>query len=153
MKNTACHCTSPELKNALTAKQSNRFLKVLLANKVALRVVLDRAADQPVAEISLAHADLSRISAARGDTVLALRESTAALAALARIQGIYDVRMQPRLWLVHSVALLKSSNAAAAREWAVKALQASLVYDSSESPAIADARNAIRLADAAANGR
>jgi hypothetical protein len=113
--------------------------------------VLDKAGDQRSAEVALAHSDLSRIAAARGDTALALRESIAGLAALARIQGIYDVRMQPRLWLVHSAHLLESGNAAGAREWAAKALQASLSYDTSASPAIAAARSALRLADAASS--
>ena len=123
------------------------------AAEAELRVVLDTAGDQPLAEVALAHSDLSRIAAARGDTALALRESTTALAALARIQGIYDVRMQPRFWLVHSAHLLESGDAAGAREWAAKALQASLSYDASASPAIADARKAIRLADAASSGK
>jgi hypothetical protein len=118
-----------------------------------LHAVLEKAADRPLAEVALAHSDLSRIAAARGDAPLALRESTEALAALARVQGIYDLRVQPRLWLVHSARLLKSGDAAGAREWAAKALQASLGYDASASRAIADARDAIRLADAAPSGR
>ncbi len=118
-----------------------------------LHEVLQKAADRPSVEIALVHSDLSRMAAARGDTPLALRESTEALAALGRVQGIYDVRVQPRLWLVHSAQLLKSGDAAGAREWAAKALQASLRYDAATSRTIADAKNFIRLADTAPIGK
>lgn len=111
--------------------------------------MLDQAGDQRSPEVALAHSDRSRIAAARGDKALALRESLAALTALPRIQGIYDVRMQPRLWLVHSAHLLESGDAAGAREWAAKALQASVSYDAAASPAIAAARKAVRLTEAA----
>ncbi|MEP6885252.1 MAG: protein kinase [Gammaproteobacteria bacterium] len=114
-----------------------------------LHVVLEKAGDRPLLEVALAHSDLSRIAAARRDTLLALRESNEALAALARVQGIYDVRVQPQLWLVHSAQLLRSGDAAAAGEWAAKALQASIAYDAPASRAIADAQSAARLADAA----
>ena len=63
------------------------------------------------------------------------------------------MRVQPRLWLVHSAQLLKSGDATGAREWAAKALQASLGYDAASSRAIAGAKNFIRLADASLLGR
>ena len=111
--------------------------------------VVKDAADRPLVEPALAHSGLSRIAAARGDDLLALRESVQALAALDRVQGLYDVRVQPRLWLVHSALLLKSGDSAGARQWADKALEASLRYDDPTSAAIASARNSVRLASAA----
>lgn len=114
-----------------------------------LHVVLEKAADRPLLEVALAHSDLARIAAARNETLPALRESEEALAALARVQGLYDVRVQPQVWLVHSAQLLRSGDATAAREWAAKALQASIGYNAAASGAIADAQNAVRLADAA----
>jgi serine/threonine-protein kinase len=117
-----------------------------------LHAVLEKAADRPLVELALAHSDLSRIAAARGDAPLALRESSEALAALARVEGIYDVRVQPRLWLVHSAQLLRNGDAVGAREWAAKALEASLVYDVPTGRSIADAKEAIRLTDAAPIG-
>jgi len=65
-----------------------------------------------------------------------------------RVQGLYDVRVQPRLWLVHSALLLESGESAGARQWADKALEASLEYDDPMSSAIAAARESVRLASA-----
>jgi serine/threonine protein kinase len=114
-----------------------------------LRTVLEQAGQQLLPEVALVHADLARIAAARGDPKLALRESTAALDALARVEGVYDVRLQPRIWLVHSAQLLTNGDAVSSREWAAKALQASLRYDASASRAISDAKDGIRRAEAA----
>ena len=123
------------------------------AAEAELQQVLSNAKDRPLVEVALAHSDLSRMAAARGDTALALRQSTEALAVLARVQGTYDVRVRPRLWLVQSAQLLRSGDAAGAREWAAKALQASLGYDVATSRAIADAKNLLRLAEAAPGGK
>jgi serine/threonine-protein kinase len=62
------------------------------------------------------------------------------------VQGLYDVRVQPRLWLAHSSLLLTNGDPGEARRWADKALEASLRYDDPTSSAIVDARNAIRNA-------
>jgi hypothetical protein len=114
-----------------------------------LRTVLEQAGQQPLPEVALAHADLAQIAGSRGDPRGALRESTAALDSLARVEGVYDVRLQPRVWLVHSAQLLINGEPVAAREWAAKALQASLLYDASASRAISDAKDRVRLAEAA----
>ena len=57
--------------------------------------------------------------------------------------------VQSQLWLVHSALLLHSGDATGARQWADKALEASLRYDDPMSSAIAAARNSIRLSGAA----
>lgn len=119
------------------------------AAALEFQTVLEKAADRPLVESALAHSGLSSIAVRRGDTVLALRESAEALAALDRVQGLYDVRVQPRLWLAHSSLLLKNGDPAEARRWADKALEASLRYDDPGSSAIVQARNSIRLATAA----
>jgi serine/threonine-protein kinase len=119
------------------------------AAELEFKAVLENAADRPLVEPALAHSGLSRIAAARGDEVLALRESGQALTALGRVQGLYDMRVQPRLWLVQSALLLESGDSAGARQWADKALEASLRYDNPASAAIAAARNSVRLASAA----
>jgi hypothetical protein len=64
------------------------------------------------------------------------------------VRGLYDLRVQPELWLVHSAVLLKSGDMPGARKWAEKALAASLSYDDPSSPAIAHARDAVRVATA-----
>lgn len=108
--------------------------------------VLEEAAGRPLLEPALAHAGLARIAAARGDVANALNESHSALASLDRTQGLYDLRVQPRIWLTHSAVLLESGDTAGAREWAEKALQASHRYDDPSSAAIAASETAIRAA-------
>jgi serine/threonine-protein kinase len=111
-----------------------------------LRVVLEQAADRFWIEPAQAHAGLARVAAGRGDTALALDESRLAVAALARVQGLYDVRLQPELWLVSSAVLLKSGDAAGARHWAEKALEASRQYDDPSADSIKQAGAAVRAA-------
>jgi serine/threonine-protein kinase len=118
------------------------------AAELEFNAVLKRAADRPLVEPALAHSGLARIAAARGDDALALRESGQALAALDRVKGLYDVRVQPRLWLVHSALLVRSGDRTGARQWADKALEASLKFDDPMSSAIAAARDSVRLASA-----
>ncbi|MDP9088089.1 MAG: serine/threonine-protein kinase [Pseudomonadota bacterium] len=118
------------------------------AARVELHAVVEKAGDRPLLEPALARAGLARIAAADGDTPRALDGSRQALAAMERVQGLYDLRAQPRLWLVHSAVLRGSGDTTGAREWAAKALEASLRYDHAASPAIAEARAAVRLATA-----
>ena len=117
--------------------------------ELEFRAVLEKAADRPLLEPALAHAGFARIAAARGDTAGALEQSRMAIAAMGRVQGLYDLRVQPQLWLVHSAVLLKSGDTAGAREWAEKALEASRRYDDLSSPAIAEAETAVHVATVA----
>jgi eukaryotic-like serine/threonine-protein kinase len=119
-----------------------------MAAELEFKTVLKDAADRPLIELALAHSGLSRIAHTRGDDALALRESGQALTAMDRVKGLYDVRVQPRLWLVHSALLLKGGESVDARQWADKALEASLEYDDPMSSAIAAARDSVRLASA-----
>jgi tetratricopeptide (TPR) repeat protein len=114
--------------------------------ELEFKAVLEKAADRPLVEPALAHSGLSRIAAARGDQALARRESDQALTDLGRVQGLYDVRVQPRLWLVHSALLLKGGDGPGARQWADKALEASQRYDDPASSEISAARNLVRRA-------
>jgi eukaryotic-like serine/threonine-protein kinase len=118
------------------------------AAEVEFIAVLQGAAHRPSIEPALAHSGLARIAAARGDDALALNESGQALTALDRVKGLHDVRVQPQLWLVHSALLLRSGDRTGARQWADKALEASLRYDDPMSADIAAARNSVRLAGA-----
>jgi eukaryotic-like serine/threonine-protein kinase len=114
-----------------------------------LRAVLVDAADRPWLEPALAHSGLARIALAQGDSIAASNESQLALTALQRVQGLYDIRAQPALWLVHSAVLLKRGDVPGARHWAERALQASRTYDDPSSPAITEAEIAVRAATAA----
>jgi len=120
-----------------------------IAAELEFKAVLQHAADRPVIETALAHSGLARIAAARGEYALGLRESAQALTVLDRVKGLYDVRVRPHLWLVHSALLLQSGERTEARQWAEKALEASLRYDDPMSLAIEAARTAVRLAGAA----
>ncbi|HEX6832913.1 MAG TPA: serine/threonine-protein kinase [Rudaea sp.] len=115
-----------------------------------LRTVIKLAGAQASVELALAHAGLARIATGEGDATVALAESTSALQILAEVKALYDVRLQPRLWLVHSSALRVNGDAVAARQWADKALQASRRYDDPSSSAIADAESSMRRAELAA---
>lgn len=121
----------------------------LASAEAELRIVLATAASQSAPESAMAHAGLARIASAGGDNAIALRESRQALAAIARVQGLYDVRLQPRLWLLHSNLLLGSGDATGARQWAAKALEASRRYDDPSSAGITDAEAAVRVSTAA----
>lgn len=93
-------------------------------------------------EAAQAHSGLARVALALGDGPRALTESREALAGLDVAQGFYDIRIQPRIWLVHSAALRQSGDAAGARAWANKAWEASRIYD-------VESADSIRLAAAA----
>jgi serine/threonine-protein kinase len=114
------------------------------------RSVLEKTADRPLLESALAHSGLARIALMRDDTKRALEESLLALAALKRVEGLYDLRVQPQLWLVHGDVLLKRGDTAGARVAAKKALEASRRYDDPSSTAIVEAETAVRAATAAA---
>jgi tRNA A-37 threonylcarbamoyl transferase component Bud32/tetratricopeptide (TPR) repeat protein len=115
------------------------------------QTVIKAAAGRPLLESALAHAGLARIASARGETALALTQSELALSTLERVEGLYDVRVGPQLWLVRSDALLRSGDAAGASQWAKKALEATRRYDDPTSATIAQAEAAVRLAAAASN--
>jgi hypothetical protein len=90
---------------------------------------------------------LARVALARSQPAVALAASQRSLARLAQVQGLHDVRYGPELWLIHSDALLANGDAAGARDWAVKAREASLQYDEPTSPSIAAADAALRRAN------
>jgi hypothetical protein len=110
--------------------------------------VLKHISDRPLLEAALAHAGLARIMAASDDAEGARKESDLALGALEQVKGLYDLRVQSQLWLVHSAVLLKSGDMPGARKWADKALAATRSYDDPGSPAIAQAEGAVRIATA-----
>ncbi|MEO7205728.1 MAG: serine/threonine-protein kinase [Steroidobacteraceae bacterium] len=111
------------------------------------QAVLDHSA-RPSAEASLAHAGLSRIALRKGNGALAIKESTLAMTTLDGTKGLYDVRVQPYIWLIHSAVLLSSGDASGARRWATRAFEASMQYDDPSSPEVSKARDAMRLTSA-----
>jgi serine/threonine-protein kinase len=118
----------------------------LAAAEAEARDVIARIASRPLEALALAHADLSRIACTRAEARAALAESRLALAALERLNGLYDLRIEPDVWLAHSAALLAGGDRAGARAWAGKALDASRRYDAPASASILRAEAAVRAA-------
>lgn len=108
------------------------------------QAVRDHPVEQPSAEEALARAGLARIALLRGDASTADQESRSSLSFLDRVPGLYDVRVQPALWLVRSQVLLGRGDKPGARAFAAKALATSQRYDDPSSPAIAAAEAAVR---------
>jgi tetratricopeptide (TPR) repeat protein len=124
------------------------------AAEAEFRAVTANAGERAYSWEALAYAGLARVALARGEPAQALAASRQSLARLSQIQGLYDVRFRPRLWLIFSDALLANGDAAGAREWAAKAREASLQYeDNPTSPAIVAADAALRRANEALKGR
>jgi eukaryotic-like serine/threonine-protein kinase len=108
-----------------------------------MRAVIKAAGTRTWIEPAQAHAALARIAGARGDTEGALREGRLALAALENVQSLYDIRVQPQVWLAYSAALLKAGDATNARLWAEKAAEASERYDDAGADSIKRAKAAV----------
>jgi eukaryotic-like serine/threonine-protein kinase len=121
------------------------------AAEAEFRAVLDKTGERPLLESALARAGLARIDAARGDAHSARKQSDLALAALGRVQGLYDLRVQSQLWLTHSAILLDNGDGPGAYQWAAKALAANRRYDAPTSPAIQEAERAVRVSTSLAD--
>lgn len=100
----------------------NRDDHDLAAAESEFMTVVQYSDGRPWLEPALAHSGLARIALARNDVATAASESLLAITALDRTQEVFDLRMRPAIWLVRGRALLRSGDAAGAREWAQKAL-------------------------------
>jgi eukaryotic-like serine/threonine-protein kinase len=108
-----------------------------------MHAVIKAAGTRTWIEPAQAHAALSRIASARRDAVGALREGRLALAALENVQSLYDIRVQPQVWLAYSAALLENGDVTNARLWAEKAAEASVRYDDAAAESIRRAKAAV----------
>jgi hypothetical protein len=91
----------------------------------------------------LALGDTARVAMRRNDVSSALDNAKQAVEMFDHVDGFRDVRMGPYLWQIYAQALLGSGDANRAREWAQKALDASLRYDVAQSPDVARARETL----------
>jgi hypothetical protein len=110
------------------------------------RLVLANEHGRNFATFAMAHGDLANVFLERGDTGNALAESRHAVESFEHVTGRRDVRVGPFLWLIHAEALRRSGEAAQARDWAQRALDASRKYDAPDAPSI-------KLAEAALHRR
>ncbi len=108
--------------------------------------VLAQAHGRKFAQIALAQGGVARLDIARHDAPLALRDAQQAVDLFERVEGFRDVRVGPYLWRVYAQALLQAGDAANARRWAQKALDASIQYDAPESASISEARVLVKAA-------
>ncbi len=98
--------------------------------------IVRMAGERAIAPAALTRADLAQLAIARGDAATALEQSRAAMSTLDRITGLYDVRIGPRLWRIHAVALALSGDTKGAEDWNDRALAASRRYDDPSSPSV-----------------
>ena len=110
--------------------------------------VLSQAKDRHFAPIAFAHAGLARIALMHGDVPTASTEAQVAIETFDHPTGLRDVRGGPYLWLIESAALLRSGDAAGARDVAQRALDASSRYDDASAASIRQAREALRAVPA-----
>lgn len=113
--------------------------------------VLRQAQGRKLSHVVLAHAGLARVALARNDLQAAAVASSRAVEMWEQVVGFRDVRMGPIIWLAHSEVLLRSGDAASARQWAQKALEARSRYDHPASDSIEQARRAVQRAGGQAN--
>jgi len=108
----------------------------IAAATAELKEIVQVGGDKQIFPLALAHGDLAQAAIARRDASGALSESRAAIAALDRITGLYDVRIGPMLWRTHAAALRLNGDPAGAAQWNQKALIASRQYDDPSSPTL-----------------
>lgn len=93
---------------------------------------------RPLVVAASLHDTRARLRLAEGKPAAALAESQAALDVLDRNEGAYDVRLGPRIWRTYAAALDATGDAAGAREWRTKALEASRRFDAPGSPTVVE---------------
>ncbi len=112
--------------------------------------VLAQAHGRSIAPVALTWGDVAHLNLGKGDKAGALEASRKAVEMFERVEGKRDVRWGPRLWLIHSEALLRNGDSKGALEWAQKALEASRRYDDPSAQSIKDAQVAVDAASIAA---
>jgi len=111
------------------------------------REVLAQQHGRHLVTAALAEGGLARVALARADATGAQTASARATDAFDHVVGRRDVRSGPYVWLIRSDVLLRAGDRPAAREWARRALDASLRYDDPTAPSIAQAKAALHAAE------
>ena len=111
------------------------------------REVLAQQHGRHLVTAALAEGGLARVALARADATGAQAASARATDAFDHVVGRRDVRSGPYVWLIRSDVLLRAGDRPAAREWARRALDASLRYDDPTAPSIAQAKAALHAAE------
>jgi serine/threonine-protein kinase len=115
-----------------------------------LSAVLAATQGHPNDSSLMAQAGLAQLTLRRGDTAAALAAARSSLSMFDHVEGLIDARDAPYLWQVYAQALLASGDAASARTWAARALEADLRYDGPQSVFTASAQALLKDIDRAA---
>jgi len=108
--------------------------------EAAFRAVIAGGNGRLSTPVALAHGGLARLALQRGDAGAARDEADIATQTFNRATGFRDVRAGPYLWLIRSQIALRLDDRNGARDWAQRALDASLQYDDAQAASIRDAR-------------
>jgi len=111
-----------------------------LAFQEALRMSEGHATETAV----LSQAGLAAIALSSGDARTALSASQNAMEALGRLEGYYDVRIQPHVWSIRARSLWLAGEYESARTLARNARDAALAYYAPDAAALIDAERLLR---------
>jgi hypothetical protein len=92
----------------------------------------------------LSQAGLAEIALSRGDARTALSTSQNAMEELERLEGYYDIRIQPHVWSIRARCLLLASDYESARALARNARDAALAYYTADAATLIDAERLLR---------
>jgi serine/threonine-protein kinase len=122
---------APALQLALALDRWGRFLLSQNDEKgahAAFSEALSLSAEHVSESTIYAQAGLAAIAVSRGDAAAAMQFSRKAMDQLERIEGYYDIRIQPYVWAVRASALLLGQDAEAASALAKGTRDAALRY-------------------------
>jgi tetratricopeptide (TPR) repeat protein len=121
----------------LTQKDANG---AKAAFEEALRISAEHFSESAIS----GEAGLAAVAVLQGDTSAALEASARSMEHLNRIEGDYDIRVQPLVWEIRVRALRLAGNDDAAHTLAARAHDAAILYYAPDSPRIAAANSLLR---------
>ena len=111
-----------------------------LAFQEALRMSEGHATEAAV----LSQAGLAAVALSIGDARTALSDSQNAMENLGRLEGYYDIRIQPHVWSIRAHSLLLAGDYESARALARNARDAALAYYAADAATLIDAEQLLR---------
>jgi hypothetical protein len=92
----------------------------------------------------LSQAGLAAVALSSGDARTALSDSQNAMENLGRLEGYYDIRIQPHVWSIRAHSLLLAGDYESARALARNARDAALAYYAADAATLIDAEQLLR---------
>ncbi|MDE2347092.1 MAG: protein kinase [Gammaproteobacteria bacterium] len=144
---------SPDFQALLASREAwGRFLldrNEIVAAAAQFREVVSQDHGRRLSHTALAYADLARVARRQGRLQEAELNARRAVDLYGEVQGWRDVRMGPYIWRTYARVLEALGSPAAARTWALRALDADRRFDDPSSPDIALDQDALRLSGSA----